>query len=123
MIDLEHNLEGLNRIEQTMNALAILVPLVVWGFFLNSLRAPERKMIWFRVVAFLHLAPFLLIFFDASPREAWQFFRFGLFGGLALIIGVPHYFYEPGERTRPRLLVTLGVVIAFGTIYLWMMHP
>ncbi len=119
MTDLERNFEGLNRLEQTLNAGLVVVTLVVWAFFLWNLGAPERKMFWFRVVVFLHLVPLPLMLVDSNRRAALQFFRFGLLGGLALIIGLPHYLYEGGERTRPRLLVTLGVIVAFGAMYLW----
>lgn len=123
MTDLSANLEGLNRIEQTMNTGLVVVTLVVWACFLWNMRQPERKPFWFYVALFLHLGPIPLMLVDSNQREALQFFRFALLGGLALIIGLPQTMYEPGERLRPRLWVTFGVILVFAVLYGWIVRP
>lgn len=113
---------GLNAIEQFMNALAVVVPVVLWVLFLVSLRATEAKMRWFFAVVLLHLAPLPLMIVENNQRVALQFFRFSLLGWLALIIGIPHYYGEKGKRIVPRILLTLVATGINAALYWWIIN-
>ncbi|MDI1449322.1 hypothetical protein [Polyangium sp. 6x1] len=119
MVDLSKLGEGLNLLEDMANTGLVLVTLSLWGLFLWGLGSPERGERWFRVVVFFHLLPLPLALFESNHRVALQFFRFTLLGGVALIIGLPHYQFEPGKRLRPRLLTALVVVVVSAALYAW----
>ncbi|MDI1482889.1 hypothetical protein [Polyangium sp. y55x31] len=119
MVDLSNLGEGLNRLETMANAGLVLATLTLWSLFLWGLRSPERGERWFRVVVFFHLAPLPLGLADGNHREALLFLRFALLGGVALIIGLPHYHFESGERLRPRLVLALGVAAVFAGLWFW----
>ncbi len=109
---------GLDELEVTLNAVPYLVFLVSWGFFLEGLRHEGRGRARFHLVLFLHLAPAPLLFVS-SEHEFWQFLRWTALGGLALVIGVPHFFWDRGERARPRVVTTLLVALAFAGVLAW----
>lgn len=113
---------GLNAIEQFMNTMAVVVPVVLWVLFLSSLRATEAKLRWFYAVVFVHFAPVPLMLIESNQRIALQFFRFSLFGWLALIIGIPHHFNEKGKRLLPRIGLTLLAVGVNAAFYWWIMN-
>lgn len=109
--------EGIGQLEAAANAGLVLVTLSLWGLFLWGLSWKKGGLLWFYLVSGLHFLSVAFALLEDNQRVAWQFLRFGMLGGIALIIGLPHYFYEPGERARPRMMTAVGVVVAFGAIY------
>lgn len=105
--------DGLNEAEATINLLPWLVGIAAWAAFFQGLRTERRGRRRFYALVFLHLAP-LPILIDCSDREVWQFLRWIVLGGAALVIGLPHFFWERGARMRPRLATAAGVAVALG---------
>lgn len=112
---------GLDQLEAVLDALPYLVVLVTWIPFLSGLRQAAPPKTRFHLLLFLHFAP-APILFACSERELWQFLRWVALGGVALVIGLPHCYWDEGERLRPRIVTALLVVAALGGATAWRLH-
>jgi len=111
------DVDGRTRLEDHLEAGLAGLMIGLWLGFLISLSRPEGGRGWFWAVSLLHLLP-LPIVLTGTEAESQQLLGFGAFGGLALILGVPHHFWPKGRRAWPRVLVIVGVGVGFGLLYL-----
>lgn len=109
--------DGLGQLEMMANAGLVFVTLGSWGLFLWGLSWKKGGVFWFYLVSGMHFLSWTLAVFESNRRVVMQFFWFGALGLVALIIGLPHYLYEPGERTKPRVKTAIGAVVAFAAMY------
>ena len=109
--------DGANRLETQLEAGLAGLMLGLWLGFLVSLRRPSGGLGWFIAVALLHLLP-LPIVLVGSETESKQFLGWGCFGGLALILGLPHHIWPAGARAWPRVVTTVAVAVGLGLLYL-----
>lgn len=108
--------DGASRLEEQLElGLAGLLVSLWFGFLVNMWR-DEGGRGWFIALLLLHLLP-LPIVLTGSEAESQEFFGWGAFGGLALILGLPHHGWPAGRRAWPRVVTTLAVVAVFTALY------
>ncbi len=108
--------EGLGRLEGQLEMGLAGVFVSLWIGFLVSLWRGSGGRGWFIALALLHLLP-LPIVLTGSEMESKQFWGWGCFGGLALILGLPHHHWPAGRRAWPRVIVTVAVIGVFALLF------
>lgn len=85
-----------------------------FGFLVSLWRDGSRG--WFIALVVMHLlpAPVVLV---GSETESKQFLGWAAFGGLALILGLPHHGWPKGRRGWPRVVTTVAVLVGLGLLY------
>ena len=107
--------DGFSRLEDSLEAGLAGVFVSLWfGFLVSLWRDGSRG--WFIALALMHLLP-LPIVLTGSETESQQFFGWGCFGGLALILGLPHHGWPAGRRAWPRVVTTVAVTVVFVALY------
>lgn len=110
------DVDGRTRLEDHLEAGLAGLMIGLWLGFLISLSRPEGGRGWFWAVSLLHLLP-LPIVLTGSEMESKQFWGWGCFGGLALILGLPHHHWPAGRRAWPRVIVTVAVIGVFALLF------
>ncbi|HEY0137488.1 MAG TPA: hypothetical protein VGB85_25565 [Nannocystis sp.] len=108
--------EGMSRLEEHLDLGLAGVVVGLWIGFLGSLRQPSGELGWFVSLAALHLLP-LPIVLVGSETDSKQFFGWVAFGGLALILGLPHHAWPAGRRAWPRVVTTVAVGVGLGVLF------
>lgn len=108
--------EGASRLEDQLElGLAGFIVSLWFGFLVNMWR-DEGGRGWFIALVLLHLLP-LPIVLVGSETESKQLFGWAVFGGLALILGLPHHGWPAGRRAWPRVVTTIAVGVVFTALY------
>lgn len=108
--------DGLSTLEQHLELGLAGVFLGLWFGFLFSLRRDHGERGWFIAVTAMHLLPLPIVLVGAEVASQ-QFFGWGCFGGLALILGLPHHGWPAGRRAWPRVVTTVVVGVVFTGLY------
>jgi hypothetical protein len=107
--------DGFSRLEEQLELGLAGVFVSLWlGFLISLWRDGGRG--WFIALLVLHQLP-LPIVLVGSETESQQFFGWGAFGGLALILGLPHHAWPAGRRAWPRVVTTVAVAAGLGVLY------
>jgi hypothetical protein len=109
--------DGASRLEEQLELGLAGVFFSLWFAFLVNMWRDNGGRGWFIALALLHLLP-LPIVLVGSETESKQFLGWGAFGGLVLILGLPHYWWPAGRRAWPRVVTTVAVGVGLGALYL-----
>lgn len=108
--------DGASRLEEQLELGLAGVFVSLWLGFLVSLWRDNGGRGWFIALALLHLLP-LPIVLTGSETESQQFLGWAAFGGLALILGLPHHGWPAGRRAWPRVVTTIAVGLGLTALY------